>query len=89
MLITLFTSNPVSRTEPDLGLFPLGGDEVFFLARKGSTHGYSLFFQVSPLKNKVMDTSSDRNTGPSQDIICQKCPLGNTVKEEKSDAVIW
>ena len=52
----------MNKTEPDLGLFPFAGDEVFFLARKGSTHGYSPFFQVSNLKNKVMDASGDRIT---------------------------
>ena len=62
MHITLFTSIPASRTEPDLGLFSFAGDEVSFLTRKGSTHGYSPFFQVSHLKNKVMDASGDRIT---------------------------
>jgi hypothetical protein len=62
MLITLFTTISLNRTEHDSGLFPFSGDDVIFTARKGSTHGYSPFFQVSNLKNKVMDVSGDRIT---------------------------
>ena len=76
MFITLFTSIPASRTEPDLGLFSFAGDEVFFLAGKGSTHGYSPFFQVSPLKNKVMDASGDRITVTSTGYYMPEMPPG-------------
>jgi hypothetical protein len=57
-----FTIISMNKTEPDLGVFPLAGDEVVFLIRKGSTHGHSPFFQVSNLKNKVMDAYGDRIT---------------------------
>jgi hypothetical protein len=70
MLITLFTSIPASRTEPDLGLFSFAGDDVFFLARKGSAHRHSPFFQVSHLKNKVMDAYGDRISCHPMDIGC-------------------
>jgi hypothetical protein len=50
-----------------LGLFPFAGDEVFFMVGKGPTHGYSPFFQVSNLKNKVMDASGDRIISRAKD----------------------
>jgi hypothetical protein len=62
---TPLTTISMNKTEPDLGLFGCEGDDVSYrksMSWKGSTHGYSPFFQVSNLKNKVMDASGDRIT---------------------------
>ena len=65
MLITLFTSISMNKTEPDLGVYGYRGDDVS--SREGTyppygyresmawneqTHGYSPFFQVSNLKKQ-------------------------------------
>jgi hypothetical protein len=44
-----------------LALFNVRGDGIWSSSFFGfSTHGYSPFFLVSPLKNKVMEASGDR-----------------------------
>ena len=43
MLITLFTSIPASRTEPDLGLFGYRGDDVSYRKDTNPTYCYRYF----------------------------------------------
>ena len=67
MLNIMFTIIPDGGTEPDLKVFPFVGDDVFSLAKKGSTHGYSPSFSVFNLKNKVMDASGNRIISRAKD----------------------
>ena len=58
-------------------------------SRNQATHGYSPFFQVSHLKNKVMDASGDRISSIQMDIELQKmCLPGTPLKRKYYGAVI-
>ena len=66
MLITLFTSIPASRTEPDLGLFGYRGDDVSYRKDTNPTYCYRYFRILnSHRRGQSGRSAGDADTGIS------------------------